>query len=209
MKVKQGLGVVALIFIFSAPAVSEELLFSNFDGDPFGGNLYTSGGPCDSACFAIEDNFSNAVPWEVTGFTFYMVSPLDSVSVGMNGRFALFTAADVEVVAPTNTALTVTDMGITFEGEGYRTYKLEITGLSIALSAGEYRFRFTNTNSQGIFPGYGNPSAQAVDPGLVQLTGSQSVEPLLSTDRSQRDGSWAFQVFGPDDTTFEDGFETD
>jgi len=48
-----------------------------------------------------------------------------------------------------------------------------------------------------VYPAYGsNTSAQTVNPGLVQLTGSSSVESLLSTDVTQRSEEWAFEISG-------------
>jgi len=202
--------IACLFLLLSASTASAELLFTNFDGDPFGGTLYTAGGPCEFAsCFAIGDNFEADATWNVTGFTFYMVSQMDAVNVGSGVRFAVFNATGTQIVAPTNAAPTVTDTGIPIGGE-YKLYKLEITSLAINLVPGEYQFRATNAsiNGQGVYPGYGTASAQSISPGFFQLTGSQSVEAVLSTAVTQRTEDWAFEVYGTTDTISEDGFES-
>jgi hypothetical protein len=208
LKGSQPLVVLSLLTLLSPRLADADLLFSNLAGQPFGGALYTAGGPCEIAsCFAIADNFVSDEPWTVTGFTFYLVTQQDSAFVASNARIAVFTAAGAEVLAPANVAPTVTDTGLVVF-DTYIIYKLDVTGLAIELPEGEYQFRYTNIAHQNIAPGYGNPSAQTISPGMQQLTGSPSVESLISTEVTQRDENWAFQVIGTDDTTFEDGFET-
>ena len=200
--------IASVLLLWSAQPAAADVLFTNFVGDPAGGNLWTSGGPCAIAsCFAVKDNFSSDGPWHVTGFTFYLLSQLDEANLANGGRFALYTAADALVVAPTDTALTITDTGLTYDFD-YKIFKFEISGLDINLDPGEYWFGFTNTIWQGIYPGLGSASAQTISPGLVQLTGSAVVEALLSTTESQRDENWTVEVIGTDDTLFADSFET-
>lgn len=197
----------SLLLCLFVQSASADLLFTNFDGPLVGGNLYTGGGNCSSSsCFALRDNFSTSVSWNVTGFIFYLVSPFDAVSLANGGRFALFTVAGVHIVSPTNTALTITDTETTYNG--WPIYKLEIEGLDVELAPGEYLFGFTNTAVQSIYPIYGSASAQTITPGFVQLTGSPSLEALLSTVVTQRSENWAFQVIGTTDRVHGDGFET-
>lgn len=208
-KVRRYLMLTTLLMLLSAQSAVADLLFTNFDGDPFGGNLYTAGGPCAIAsCFAIGDNFETDETWNVTGFTYYLVSQMEAGDVGSGVRFAVFTFAGTQVVAPTDAAPTVTDTGLTYS-DTYTIYKVEITALDIDLVPGQYEFRATNTsiNGQGVYPGYGSASAQSISPGFFQLTGSQSVESLLSTQGTQRTEDWAFQVYGISDTVFADSFE--
>jgi len=209
LNVLKSLKLAAFVLLLTAQNASADLLFTNFVGDPFGGTLWTSGGPCEIAsCYALADNFSSDAPWNVSGFSFYIVSSMNEAGVGSGVRYALFTVAGAQVVAPTSAAVTVTDTGLTYDNNTYKIYKLEISGLSIALPPGQYQFRVTNTIVQSVYPGYGNASAQTLSPDLIQRTGSQSVEALLSTDVSQREGNWAFQVHGTSDKVFADGFES-
>jgi hypothetical protein len=196
---------MALALLLVAPAVNASTLFTNWSTGVAGGPLYTSGGPCAIAsCFAIEDNFSNQEAWVVTDFTFYFVSA-SYVIDNPSWRFALFSAAGDQVVAPTNTAIAVTDIG---PYDAYELYKGVVSGLSIPLPAGEYWFRFTNTQYQAFFPAYGvDPSSQTLSPGFRQLTGSSTVESLLSTDVTQRNENWAFEVSGTTLPIFSDGFD--
>jgi len=197
------LAAFALLFL-SAQQVKADALFTNWSAGVAGGILWTAGGPCSSACFAIEDNFSNQEDWVVTDFTFYIVSD-PSVIANPGWRYALFTAEGSQVVAPTDTAITVTNVG---NYDAYVIYRAVITGLSISLSPGEYWFRFTNTQSQAVFPAYGvSPSSQTISPGFRQLAGSPIVEALLSTDVSQRSEDWAFEVSGTTLPIFRDGFD--
>ncbi len=191
------------------PAQPPELLFTNWSSGIVGGNLWTAGGPCSIAsCFAIGDNFSNQQDWLVTDIDVYVVSFSWTVAGG-NWRYAVFTAAGVQVVAPTDVAVTFTDLGNYFND--YELYKGAISGLSISLPPGEYQLRFTNTQDQGVFPAYGSStSPQTLNPGLVQLTGSPSVESLLSTDVNQHNEEWAFDLYGTkaaETPIFKDGFE--
>jgi hypothetical protein len=202
---------VAVFVWMSAAAqnANADTLFTNWSGTIVGGNLYTGGGPCSSAsCFALAENFSNQGQWNISDITIYIVS-LDQGDGGppaSNWRFAVFTAAGDEVVAPTDTAVAFTDLGNYFST--YDLYKGVITGLNIDLPAGEYWFRFTNTQSQAIFPAYGSgTSSQTISPGLQQLTGSSTVESLLSTDVTQRTEEWAFELGGTEVPIFSDGFE--
>jgi hypothetical protein len=199
--------IASLLLLLLAQPASADLLFSNFEGDPIANALYTGGGPCSFAsCYAIADNFSSDGVWTVSGFTYYVASPLDPGSIGSNVQYALFIAAGAQVVAPTATPVTVTNTGLTGAND-YLIYKLEITGLDIILLPGEYEFRFTNAVEQGVFPASGTSSAQSLSPGLIQLRGSSSLDPLLSTDAIPRDEELAFQVYGVSDTVFADGFE--
>jgi hypothetical protein len=60
----------------------------------------------------------------------------------------------------------------------------------------------------GIYPAFGvNTSSQTVSPGFVQLTGSSTVESLLSADVTQRSQEWAFDLSGTVVPLFKDGFE--
>lgn len=209
IRVRRYSKIVSLLLLLSAQPASADLLFTNFDGDPFGGNLWTGGGPCSFAsCYAIGGNFKTDELWHVTGFTFYLVSQLTEQQVGSGVRFAVFTAAGTQVVSPTNAAPTVTDTGMVFS-ETYKIYKVEITSLAIELDPGEYRFRTTNTSDwgQGVAAAYGAASAQSISPGLIQYSGSSSVEALLSTVEYQREENWAFQVIGTSDAVYDDGFE--
>ena len=206
LKSRKRLKFAALaLLVLTATNVNADPLFTNWSTGVAGGNLWTAGGPCAVAsCFAIEDNFSNQEDWVVTDFTFYIVS-VPSVIENPSWRYALFSAAGDQIVAPTNTALTVTDVG-TYDV--YVIYKAVISGLSIGLPAGEYWFRFTNTQYQSVFPAYCvSPSPQTLSPGFRQLTGSSTVEALLSTDVSQRDENWAFEISGTTFPIFSDGFD--
>ena len=193
------------LLVLTAQDGNADTLFTNWSSGIVGGNLYTAGGPCATAsCFAIADNFSNQEGWAVTGITVYIVS-LPSTVANPGWRYALFTAAGASIVAPTDTVVTFTDLGPYSPG---KIYKGTISGLSINLPPGQYEFRFTNTQAQSVFPAFGvSPSSQSLSPGFVQLTGSSTVEALLSTDRTQRTQEWAFEVSGTIVPIFKDGFE--
>ena len=197
---------LASLLALSAPSANADLLFTNYTGDPFGGSTYYAGGACADGCFAIGDNFTTNGPWNVTGFTYHIVSQLTAGQVGTGVRFALFTTAGVQVVAPTNASPNVTDTGLTYSGI-YKIFRVEITGLDIDLNAGSYQFRATNTSFRDVFPGYGTPSPQSVDPPMVQLPGSEQTEPLLSTSANDLVDHWAFEVHGTNDLVLLDGFE--
>ena len=206
LKLPARISFVALVSLaLAASTVNAAPLFTNWSDGVAGGSLYTAGGPCSIAsCFAIEDNFSNQEDWLVTDFTFYIVSD-PGVIANPSRRYALFSAAGDQIVAPTNTALTITSVE---PYDAYVIYKAVISGLNISLPSGEYWFRFTNTQYQAVFPAYGvSPSSQTLNPGFRQLTGSSTVESLLSTDVTQRDENWAFEVSGATFPIFSDGFE--
>jgi hypothetical protein len=200
---------IGAVEALSAQIANPDLLFTNWSaGINFGGPLYTGGGSCSFSCFAVGDNFSNQEQWLVTGFAFYLVTP-SGVAYG-GWRYALFDAEGDQVVAPTDFAPTFTDLGL-FTGPyagTYEVYQGVISGLDISLSPGEYQLRFTNSQNQSIYPAFGvMTSPQTLSPGFVQLTGSQSVEPLLSTDVTQRSEEWAFDLYGTAVPIFKDGFE--
>jgi hypothetical protein len=202
---RMTLAALALLTL-TATNANADLLFTNWHTGIVGGNLYTAGGPCAVAsCFAIADNFSNQEHWNVTDITVYVVS-IPSTIANPGWRYALFTTAGTPIVAPTDTAVTFTDLGNYFNS--YHLYKGVISGLSIDLPPGEYELRFTNTQAQSVFPAYGaSHSAQSLSPGFVQLTGSSTVEALLSTDRTQRSEEWAFEIAGTALPIFRDGFD--
>jgi len=201
---------IGAVEALTAQIANPNLLFTNWSaGIDFGGPLYTAGGDCSFAsCFAIGDNFSNLESWHVTDIAVYIVSA--GGNTGGNWRYALFTAAGDPVVAPTNATPTFTDLGL-FTGPylgSYEVYQGVISGLSINLLPGEYQLRFTNTQVQSIYPAFGiSTSAQSSSPGFFQLTGSGSVEALLSTDLTQRNQEWAFDLSGTVVPIFKDGFE--
>ena len=191
-----------------AQNANADALFTNWSGTIGGGNLYTGGGPCSFAsCFALADNFSNPGPWIVSDITVYVgsLNSADGGAPSSGWRFAVFTTTGNQVVAPTDTQVAFTDLG---NFGSYELYKGVISGLAIDLASGEYQFRFTNTQSQAVFPAYGSStSPQTLSPGLQQLTGSATVESLLSTDVTQRSEEWAFEVGGTEVPIFRDGFE--
>jgi len=184
-------------------------LFTNWSsGINFSGPLYTGGGDCSGSCFGIGDNFSNGERWLVTDISVYMV--LVNGYTGGNWRYALFTEAGAQVVAPTDAfGIAFTDLG-PFIGYGgyFEVYKGVISGLNIDLLPGNYQLRFTNTQVQSVYPAFGvSTSPQSVSPGFFQLTGSGAVESLLSTDVTQRDEEWAFDLSGSVLSIFKNGFE--
>ena len=190
-----------------AAGQSPVLLFTNWSSAVVGGPGYTAGGPCNAACFAIADNFMNQEAWLVTDIAVYIVSYPFVVS-NPGWRYALFTTAGAQVIAPTDTSPTFTDLGPDADFAGSEIYKGVISGLNISLPPGQYQLRFTNTQSQGVYPAYGSStSAQTLSPGFVQLTGSPTVEALLSTDVTQRTEEWAFDLTGNVVPIFKDGFE--
>ena len=74
LKSLQCLKFIALALLgLSAPFAYADHLFTNWSSGVIGGNLWTSGGPCPN-CFALEDNFSNPVAWDVTEIDFYVQS---------------------------------------------------------------------------------------------------------------------------------------
>jgi hypothetical protein len=201
---------IGAVEVLTAQIANPNLLFTNWSsGIDFGGPLYTAGGDCSFAsCFAIGDNFSNPERWLVTDIAVYIVSA--NGFTGGAWRYALFTEAGAQIVAPTDAAPTFTDLGL-FTGPysgSYEVYQGVISGLSINLLPGEYQLRFTNTQYQAIYPAFGvSTSAQSLSPGFFQLTGSASVEALLSTDVTQRSQEWAFDLSGTVVSIFKNGFE--
>ncbi len=198
---------VAVLF-FPTINVKADTLFSNWGTSIVGGNLYTAGGPCSFAsCFAIVDNFRNDESWTVTGVTVYVVSVASVVQAG-GWRYALFTSAGASIIPPTNAAVAFTDLG-PYTGTQFNIYRGVISGLNSVIAPGQYELRFTNTQSQAVFPAYGSvPSLQTLPPGFVQLTGSSTVESLLSTNRTQRSEEWAFEVSGTTPRLFANGFDS-
>jgi hypothetical protein len=201
---------IGAVEAMTAQIANPNLLFTNWSaGINLGGPLYTAGGDCSFAsCFAIGDNFSNPERWLVTDITVYIVSA--NGQTGGNWRYALFAAAGDPVVPPTSVTPTFTDLGA-FTGPylgSYEVYQVAISGLSIDLPPGGYELRFTNTQVQSIYPAFGiSTSTQSSSPGFFQLTGSGSVESLLSSDRTQRSEEWAFDLSGSMIPIFADGFE--
>lgn len=195
------------LLTLAAHTASADQLFTNWSGSVVGGGLYTAGGPCQIAsCFGIADNFSNLGNWVVTDITVYIgaCAPVTP----SNWRFAVFTTAGVQVVAPTDTSIAFTDLGPHPNSNEMDMYQGVISGLNISLPADEYELRFTNTQSQCVVPLFGSStSAQTLPPGFVQLTGSSTTESLLSTDRTQRTEEWAFEIGGTETPIFADGFE--
>ena len=200
--------VVAATLLFPAVNVRADTLFSNWSTAVVGGNLYTAGGPCSFAsCFAIADNFSNDESWAVSGVTVYVAS-VPSFIQGGGWRFGLFDSTGVAIIPPTDAAVAFTDLG-PYPNTQFNIYKGVISGLSAVIPAGDYELRFTNTQAQGVFPAYGStPSTQSLPPGFLQLTGSSTVEALLSTDRTQRDEEWAFEISGTTLPLFANGFDS-
>ena len=210
LKFLKCLAVAVFVWISAAAQnANADTLFTNWSGTIVGGPLWTGGGPCSFAsCFALAENFSNPGPWIVSDITVYIASydQADGGAPASNWRFAVFTAAGDQVVAPTDIAVTFTDLGNYFSY--WDLYKGVISGLNIDLPAGEYWFRFTNTQSQAVAPAYGSStSSQTLSPGLQQLTGSSTVESLLSTDVTQRSEEWAIELGGTEVPIFSDGFE--
>ena len=199
---------IGAVELLTAQIANPNLLFTTWSsGIDFGGPLYTAGGDCGGSCFAIGDNFSNQEAWHVTDITVYMVT-VSGVAGGW--RYALFDAAGGQIVAPTDTVPTFTDLGPHSAGYPFSSeyYQGVISGLSIDLLPGEYQLRLTNTAQQSVFPAFGvNTSSQTLSPGFVQLTGSPTVEALLSTDVTQRSQEWAFDLSGTVLPIFKDGFE--
>jgi parallel beta-helix repeat protein len=200
---------IGAVELLTAQIANSNLLFTNWSsGINFNGPLYTAGGDCSGSCFAIGDNFGNGESWRITDIAVYIVSA--NGYTGGNWRYALFTEAGVQVVPPTSVAPTFVDLG-PFTGPysgSYEVYQIVIPGLNISLAPGQYQLRFTNTQFQSIYAAYGvNTSAQTLSPGFFQLTGSPTVEALLSTDVTQRSQEWAFDLYGAMLPIFKDGFE--
>jgi hypothetical protein len=202
------------LLVLIAQGANADQLFTNWSGAVVTGNLWTSGGPCPS-CYALEDNFSNPVSWDVTDITFYVVL-VPSVSYNAsNWRYAMFDAevGGNAIVAPTDagSSLVFTDTGVAGPtlsgGTTTEIYKGVISGLNINLPAGTYWFRFTNTQSQAVYPADASqPSAQTISPGLAMIYGDPS-DALLSPNLNQTSDNWAFEVGGIGDQIFANGFE--
>ena len=200
--------------LLTAPCANADQLFTNWSSGVVGGNLWTSGGPCPN-CYALEDNFSNPVAWDVTDITFYLVLVPTVYYNPSNWRYALFDAevGGNAIVATTDpgSSLVFTDTGIAGPtlsgGTTTEIYKGVISGLSITLPAGTYWLRFTNTQLQAVYPAdSAQPSAQTISPGLATIYGD-STDALLSTNLNQTSDNWAFEVAGVVDRIFADGFD--
>lgn len=211
LKSLQCLKFAALALLgFSAPFANADQLFTNWSSSVVAGAGYTAGGSCSASCFAISDNFSNPTNWVVTDIVFYVDSYSFATGNQSGWRYALFTASGTQIIAPTDagSSLVFTDTGTPGSFGGDEIYKGVISGLNITLPPDEYWFRFTNTQSSAVYPAYASsPSAQTLSPGFVQLTGSPTVEALLSTDVTQRTENWAFEIGGIGDRIFADDFE--
>jgi hypothetical protein len=194
---------IGAVELGAIPTVDPNRLFTNWRSEIVGGNGYTSGGG-----YAIGDNFSNQEAWHVTDITVYIASyPFVVTDPNAGWRYALFTAAGTQVVAPTGATLTFTSLESYPDFSGAEVYQGVISGLNISLLPGEYQLRFTCDNSQGVYPAYGSSiSSQTLSPGFFQLTGSGS-DPLLSTNVTQRSQEWAFDLSGTVLPIFKDGFE--
>jgi len=201
----------AFALLLTAPCANADQLFTNWSTAVVAGPGYTAGGGCNASCFAISDNFSNSASWVVTDIAVYVDSYSFATGNPSGWRYALFTASGTQIIAPTDAgnSLVFTDTGTAGAfGDGDGIYKGVISGLNITLPPDEYWFRFTNTNSSAVYPAYAaSPSAQTLTPGFVQLTGSPTVEALLSTDVTQRTENWAFEVYGIGDRIFANDFE--
>ncbi len=211
LKSPQCLKFTALALLgLSAPVANADQLFTNFSGGVVAGNLWTAGGPCNASCFALEDNFSNPVAWDVSEIDFYVqayAAPINSTS---GWRYALFDAetGGNPIVAPTDAGAALSFTDTTIPGNNStEIYKGVLSGLNISLPAGTYWFRITNTNSQGVYPAEASsPSAQTISPALGTLIGDSNTEALLSTNLNQTSDNWAFEVYG-EAPIFRDGFE--
>jgi len=199
---------------FTAPSANADQLFTNWSVGVVGGNLWTSGGPCPGACYALVDNFSNPVAWDVTDITFYLVLIPSVYYSPSNWRYGLFDAevGGNAIVATTDpgSSLVFTDTGIAGPtlsgGTTTEIYKGVISDLNIALPAGTYWLRFTNTQSQAVYPADASqPSAQTISPGLATIYDASS-DALLSTTVNQTTDNWAFEVYG-EAPIFRNGFE--
>lgn len=208
LKSLKCLKLFAFALLLTAPCANADQLFTNWSLGVVGGNRWTSGGSCSGSCFALEDNFSNSVAWDVTDIAFYIQAYSPVATSGW--RYALFTAetGGTQIVAPTDagSAVAFTDTTIAGQG-GTEIYKGVLSGLNIGLPPGTYWFRLTNTSVQSVFPAEAaQPSSQTISPELATLIGSSSVEALLSTDLNQTSDNWAFDVYG-EAPIFRDGFE--
>jgi hypothetical protein len=209
---RSPLAAVALLAL-AAPVANADQLFTNWSGAVVGGNLWTSGGPCPGACYALVDNFSNPVAWDVTDITFYVALYPTVYYNPSNWRYGLFDAqtGGNAIIATTDPGsfLVFTDTGnagTTSVSGATEIYKGVISGLNVGLPAGTYWLRFTNTQSQAVYPADASqPSAQTISPGLATIYDASS-DALLSTTVNQTTDNWAFEVYG-EVPIFRDGFE--
>lgn len=211
LKSLKCLKIVAIALLaFTAQFANADQLFTNWSGGVVGGNLWTSGGACGS-CFALEDNFSNPVAWDVTEIDFYVQSYPNVVGSTSGWRYALFDAetGGNPIVAPTDAGAALVFTDTTLPGENTtEIYKGVLSGLNISLPPGTYWFRLTNTNTQNVYPAEASAtSTQTIAPALATLIGDSTTEALLSTDLNQTSDNWAFEVYGTLDTIFKDDFE--
>lgn len=207
----------AFALLLTAPVANADQLFTNHDttvAQPVvGGTLWTSGGPCPGACYALVDNFSNPVAWVVTDITFY-VALYPTVNYNPSDwRYGLFDAqtGGNAIIATTDpgSSLVFTDTGIagTTGSGATEIYKGVISGLNVGLPAGTYWLRFTNTQDQAVYPADAfQPSAQTISPGLATIYDASS-DALLSTTVNQTSDNWAFEIGGIGDRVFADEFE--
>ena len=195
---------IGAVELGAIPTVDPNRLFTNWRSEVVGGNGYTSGGG-----YAMGDNFSNQEAWHLTGITVYIVSyPFVVTDPNAGWRYALFTAAGTQVVAPTGATVTFTSLESYPAFNGAEVYQGVISGLNISLLPGEYQLRFTSANWQAVYPAYGSSiSSQTLSPGFVQFDASSGGDPLLSTNVIQRSQEWAFDLSGAVLPIFKDGFE--
>ncbi len=160
---------IGAVELGAIPTVDPNRLFTNWRSEVVGGQGYTSGGG-----YAMGDNFSNQEAWHLTGITVYIVSyPFVVADPNAGWRYALFTTAGTQVVAPTGATLTFTSLESYPAFSGAEVYQGVISGLNISLLPGEYQLRFTSDNWQGVYPAYGSSiSSQSLSPGFVQFDGS-------------------------------------
>lgn len=204
------LKLAAFVLLLTAQCANANQLFTNWTTGVVGGNLWTAGGPCSASCFALEDNFSNPVAWDVTEIDFYVQSNASVVGSTAGWRYAVFDAetGGNQIVAPTDAGAALAFTDTTLPGQNStEIYKGVLTGLNIGLRPGTYWFRLTNTNSQGVYPAEAaSPSAQTIVPALATLIGDSNTEALLSTNLNQTSDNWAFEVYG-EAPIFRDGFD--
>lgn len=203
---------LALLGLTSSLACADQL-FTNWSTGLTTGNLWTSGGPCPN-CYALEDNFSNPVAWDVTDITFYVVLVPTVFYNPSTWRYGIFDAQTAgNAIIPTTdpgSSLVLTDTGIAGPtlsgGTTTELYKGVISGLNVGLPVGTYWLRFTNTQSQAVYPvDAAQPSAQTISPGLATIYGDGS-DALMSTNVNQTSDNWAFEVYG-EVPIFRNGFE--
>lgn len=202
------------LLVLAAQAANADQLFTNWSGAVVGGNLWTSGGPCPGGCYALVDNFSNPVAWDVTDITFYITLYPTVYYNPSNWRYGLFDAqTGGNAIIPTTdpgSSLVITDTGIagtTSINGPTEIYKFVISGLNVGLPAGTYWLRFTNTQSQSVFPADASqPSAQTISPGLATIYDASS-DALMSTTVNQTTDNWAFEIGGTLEEIFKDGFD--